>query len=98
MSIIDRRNFVKSLSVAAGAATLAGATPVIAQSSGTKVNSTKSSLSNMLVPFDLPRAMTFFNHRLCDVMAINYYVWAIRAKNGETTLVDTGTGKSGGRS
>ena len=26
-------------------------------------------------------------------MQINYYVWVIRAENGETTLVDTGTGK-----
>ncbi len=98
MSVIDRRNFVKSISVAAGAAALAGANPVMAEA---KEKADKSSAqSNYEVfalkyagPLDRPGAMTFFNQGYSDVIQINYYVWAIRAKNGETTLVDTGTGK-----
>ncbi len=95
MSIIDRRNFVKSLSVAAGAATLAGATPVMAQSSGKKAPYEVFALK-YAGPFDRKVAMLMFNTGWAEDMAINYYIWAIRAKNGETTLVDTGTGQAWG--
>ena len=44
-------------------------------------------------PFDRKLAMTLFNTGWAEDIAINYYTWAIRAKSGETTLVDTGTGK-----
>jgi glyoxylase-like metal-dependent hydrolase (beta-lactamase superfamily II) len=40
--------------------------------------------------------MLMFNTGWAEDMAINYYIWAIRAKNGETTLVDTGTGQAWG--
>jgi len=92
MSIIDRRDFVKSISVAAGAAALAGANSAVAQSSATKPPYEVFALK-YAGPLDRPGAMTFFNQGYSDVIQINYYVWAIRAKNGETTLVDTGTGK-----
>jgi len=95
MSIIDRRDFVKSISVAAGAAALAGANPVMAQSSATKSTYEVFALK-YAGPLDRPGAMTFFNQGYSDVIQINYYVWAIRAKNGATTLVDTGTGKAWG--
>ena len=95
MSVIDRRDFVKSLSVATGAAALAGAAPVMAQSSGTKSTYEVFALK-YAGPFDRKLAMLMFNTGWSEDMAINYYIWAIRAKNGETTLVDTGTGQAWG--
>jgi len=99
MSIIHRRDFVKSLSVAVGATALAGANPVIAEekktegmSSGTQATYEVFALK-YAGPFDRKLAMTLFNTGWTEDIAINYYIWAIRAKNGETTLVDTGTGK-----
>ena len=44
-------------------------------------------------PFERKLAMLMFNTGWTEDMAINYYIWAIRAANGETALVDTGTGK-----
>ncbi len=90
--VIDRRDFVKSLSVAVGATALAGANPVMAQSSTTK-NIYEVFALKYAGPFDRKLAMLLFNTGWSDDLAINYYIWAIRAKNGETTLVDTGTGK-----
>jgi len=95
MSIIDRRDFVKSISVAAGAAALAGANSAVAQSSATKPPYEVFALK-YAGPFDRKLAMLLFNTGWPEDMAINYYIWAIRAKNGETTLVDTGTGKAWG--
>ena len=95
MSVIDRRDFVKSLSVATGAAALAGAAPVMAQSSGTKSTYEVFALK-YAGPFDRKLAMLMFNTGWAEDMAINYYIWAIRTKNGETTLVDTGTGQAWG--
>jgi glyoxylase-like metal-dependent hydrolase (beta-lactamase superfamily II) len=93
MSLIDRRNFVKSISVGVGAAALAGTNPAMAEekktSAGTKTPYEVFALK-YAGPFDRKLAMTLFN---TEDMAINYYIWAIRAKDGETTLVDTGTGK-----
>ncbi len=93
MNIVNRRDFVKTLSVAAGATTLAGT--AMAQSSATKSTYEVFALK-YAGPFGRPGAMTFFNQGYSDVIQINYYVWAIRAKNGETALVDTGTGKAWG--
>jgi len=103
MSVIDRRGFVKAVSVAAGATVLAGANPVMAAEK--KMEEGKSSSMKTIYevfalkyagPFDRKLAMLLFNTGWADDMAINYYIWAIRAKNGETTLVDTGTGKAWG--
>jgi len=96
MSIIDRRDFVKSLTVAVGATALAGATPALAKDK--KDKSAAASPYEVFAikyagPFDRKLAMVLFNTGWSEDIQINYYVWAIRAANGETTLVDTGTGK-----
>ena len=97
MSVIDRRDFVKSLSVAVGATALAGANPVLAKENKDKSSAMKSPYEVFALkyagPFERKLAMLMFNTGWTEDMAINYYVWAIRAANGETTLVDTGTGK-----
>jgi len=98
MSVIDRRDFVKSFSVAAGAAALAAATPAVAAEKN--MASAKAPYEVFALkyagPFDRKLAMVLFNTGWADDIAINYYIWAIRAKNGEVTLVDTGTGKDWG--
>jgi len=99
MSIIDRRNFVKSLSVAVGASALAAATPAVADEK--KMSSNMTALYEVFAlkyagTFDRKLAMVMFNTGWTEDIGINYYIWAIRAKNGETTLVDTGTGKDWG--
>jgi len=102
MSVIDRRDFVKSLSVAVGATALAGASSVMAEDKKMAGNSAaaKSPYEVFALkyagPFDRKLAMVLFNTGWNEDMSINYYVWAIRAANGETTLVDTGTGKAWG--
>jgi glyoxylase-like metal-dependent hydrolase (beta-lactamase superfamily II) len=102
MSVIDRRDFVKSLSVAVGATALAGGKSIMAEEkkTGGKPTATKSNYEvfavNYAGPFDRKLAMLLFNTGWAEDMQINYYVWAIRAANGETTLVDTGTGKAWG--
>ncbi len=102
MSVIDRRDFVKSLSVAVGATALAGGKSIMAEEkkAGGKPSAAKSNYEvfavNYAGPFDRKLAMLLFNTGWAEDMQINYYVWAIRAANGETTLVDTGTGKAWG--
>lgn len=99
MSVIDRRDFVKSLSVVVGATALGGAHSVMAEDKkmADKSAAAKSPYEVFALkyagPFDRKLAMLLFNTGWNDDMQINYYVWAIRAANGETTLVDTGTGK-----
>ena len=99
MSVIDRRDFVKSFSVAVGATALAAANPVMAEGKKTEGMFSGAQATYEVFalkyagPFDRKLAMTLFNTGWGEEVAINYYTWAIRAKNGETTLVDTGTGK-----
>jgi len=100
MSVIDRRDFVKSLSAAVGATALVN--PVIAGERATQGTSSGTQATYEVFalkyagPFDRKLAMTLFNTGWAEDVAINYYIWAIRAKSGETTLVDTGTGKGWG--
>ena len=102
MSNMDRRQFIKTVSVALGAAAFAEVVPVMAaehKSEGTK--GTKSGGSKQIYevfalnyagPVERKLAMIMFNTGWSEDISINYYIWAIRRKDGETTLVDTGTG------
>lgn len=99
MSVIDRRDFVTSLSVAVGAAALAG--PNVAMARGQDEDKPSTAVYQVFAlkfagPFERKMAMMMFNTGWNEDIQINYYVWAIRAKNGETTLVDTGTGRDWG--
>ncbi|HUL01455.1 MAG TPA: MBL fold metallo-hydrolase [Nitrospirota bacterium] len=99
MSEMNRRQFIKTVSVAVGAAAMTGAVPVAAEtktpgdvkSSGSQVNYEVFALK-YAGPFERKMAMIMFNTGWSEDIAINYYIWAIRSKDGETTLVDTGTG------
>ncbi len=100
---MDRREFVKSVSAIAGTAALAGLATSAAEADD-KAAAKKGAGGPYEVfalkyagPFTRPVAMTFFNTGYKDDIQIYYYIWAIRAKNGETTLVDTGLGKNLGK-
>jgi glyoxylase-like metal-dependent hydrolase (beta-lactamase superfamily II) len=99
MSEMDRREFIKTLSLVLGAAAVTGAVPVMAEeykSGGAKAGGAKKAYEVFALkyagPFDRKMAMIMFNTGWAEDIAINYYIWAIRNKDGETTLVDTGTG------
>ena len=93
---MDRREFVKSVSAVAGTAALAGFGHISSRADDKAAAKkkapealTKSSRSSMPGP-SLSCCHDVFQHRHKDDIQIYYYIWAIRAKNGETTLVDTG--------
>ena len=98
MSVIDRRDFVKSLSVAVGSAAFAGSSVMAEAKEKADKSSAQSNYEVFALkyagPLDRPGAMTFFHQGYKDVIQIHYYIWAIRAGNGETTLVDTGLGSN----
>ncbi len=102
MSSLDRRHFVRSISMAVGATALAAANPFSAPASAAEAQpSTGKPLYEVFAmkyagPFDRKLAMVLFNTGWTEDQAINYYIWAIRANNGEVALVDTGTGKAWG--
>lgn len=96
MSTMDRRDFVKTISAAAGTAMLAGLTPAEAAAKDKPVKPGEAMYEVFAVkyagPFERKMAMLLFNNGWAEDMSIYYYIWVIRAKNGETTLVDTGVG------
>jgi len=99
---MDRREFVKTVSAVAGTAALAGLASTA--EADDKAGAKKGAGGPYEVfalkyagPFTRPVAMAFFNNGYKDDIQIYYYIWAIRAKNGETTLVDTGLGKNLGK-
>jgi len=94
MSVIGRRDFVKSLSAAIGATTLAGNEAVAEERKSAALYEVFA--LKYAGPFERKLAMALFNTGWNEDVAINYYTWVIRAKSGETTLVDTGTGKAWG--
>jgi glyoxylase-like metal-dependent hydrolase (beta-lactamase superfamily II) len=99
---MDRRDFVKSVSVAVGAAAFAGMNPL--GSAQEKPGKTKSAGGKTMYevfalkyagPFDRKLAMVLFNNGWAEDISIYYYIWAVRNKaSGETTLLDTGTGRT----
>jgi len=99
MSDMDRRDFIKKVSVVLGAAAVTGAVPVVAeekQSGGANIAGAQKTYEVFALkyagPFERKLAMIMFNTGWAEDISINYYIWAIRSKDGETTLVDTGTG------
>ena len=103
MRVMDRRDFVKSVSAAVGTAALAGIGPVAASADerpGKAKDSGPGAIYEVFAlkhagPLVRPGAMMFFNTGYKEDVQIYYYIWAIRAKSGETTLVDTGLGANG---
>jgi glyoxylase-like metal-dependent hydrolase (beta-lactamase superfamily II) len=99
MSEMDRRHFIKTVSVALGAAAISGAVPVVAEekkSGEAKAAGAKKTYEvfalNFAGPFEMKLAKALYQTGWDENILINYYIWAIRSKDGETTLVDTGTG------
>jgi glyoxylase-like metal-dependent hydrolase (beta-lactamase superfamily II) len=99
MSEMNRRQFIKTVSVAFSAAAITRAVPAAAEvktSEGVKPSGSQVSYEVFALkyagPFERKLAMIMFNTGWSEDIAINYYIWAIRGKDGETTLVDTGTG------
>ena len=95
MSIIDRRDFVKTASVALGAAAVVGAGSSTATAQGKPEKSAKLVYEvYALQYFDvypLLLAKALYQTGWTDTLAVNFYIWAIKNnKNSEVTLVDTG--------
>ena len=87
MSVMDRRDFVKSLSVAVGTAALAGVTPLGSaqeKAGGGKPVGAKTMYDVFALkyagPFDRKLAMVLFNNGWAEDISIYYYIWAIRKK------------------
>jgi glyoxylase-like metal-dependent hydrolase (beta-lactamase superfamily II) len=99
MGDMDRRDFIKKVSAVLGAAAVTGAVPVLSAekpSEKSKVAGTQKNYEIFALkyagPFDRKLAMIMFNTGWAEDISINYYIWAIRSTDGETTLIDTGTG------
>ena len=99
MDEMDRRQFIKTLSLVLGAAAVTGTVPALAEEG--KAGKAKSSGAQEVYevfalryagPFDMKLAKALNQTGWEENISINYYIWAIRNKDGETTLVDTGTG------
>ncbi len=101
MSEMSRRHFVKTVSAAVGATAITGALPVAAQvkaSEGVQSSEAQAVYEIFALKYGGPvtrkMAMAMYNTGWSEDTEINYYIWAIRSKDGETTLVDTGTGST----
>ena len=99
MGEMDRRHFIKTVSAVLGTAAMSGAVPVLADEGkigGAKAAGTRKIYDifalNYAGPFEMKLAKAMFQTGWEENILINYYIWAIRSKDGETTLVDTGTG------
>jgi len=99
MKEMDRRQFIKTVSVILGAAAVTGTVPAMAeekQTVGAIVGGVQKTYEVFALkyagPFSRKMAMCMFNTDWEKDTDINYYIWVIRGKDGETTLVDTGTG------
>jgi glyoxylase-like metal-dependent hydrolase (beta-lactamase superfamily II) len=101
MREMDRRHFIKTVSVALGAAAISGSVPVVAEEKTSGAATAAGAQRtyevfalNYAGPFEMKLAKAMFQTGWEENILINYYIWAIRSKDGETTLVDTGTGPS----
>ena len=99
MSEMDRRHFIKTVSFVLGAAAMSGAATIAAeekQNGEAKATGARETYAvfalNYAGPFEMKLAKAMFQTGWEENILINYYIWAIRNKDGETTLVDTGTG------
>jgi len=100
MSVIDRRDFVKSVTVALGATAVSGVASIIAvgqdkpavpMSAGTGAMYEVFALK-YLGPFRLKLAKALYQTGWAEDFQVNLYIWVVRdKKTGEVTLVDTGT-------
>ena len=98
MNNMDRRQFIKTLSVVIGATAVTGTVPVLAEErpKKTKIPGPKKVYKvfalNYAGPFESKLARALYQTGWDDNFSICHYIWAIRSDDGETTLVDTGTG------
>jgi glyoxylase-like metal-dependent hydrolase (beta-lactamase superfamily II) len=99
MASIDRREFVKSISLALGTAAVSGLSPMLSMAQE-KPGAAKASSTGEIyevyalkyfAPLNYKLAKALYQVGWVDDLKINCYIWAIRNKNnGEITLVDTG--------
>lgn len=99
MNSMDRRKFMKSVSLALGAAAVSGLSPIISMAQG-KPGAAKASNTGTIYEVFAIKYFSQLNYKLAKALyqvgwaediKINCYIWAIRNKNnGEITLVDTG--------
>ena len=101
MSSMDRREFVKSVSLALGTAAVSGYGPIIGMAQAKeKPKAAKAAATGTVYEVFAIKYFGGLNYKLdkalyqvgwCDDIKINCYIWAVRNKNsGEITLVDTG--------
>jgi glyoxylase-like metal-dependent hydrolase (beta-lactamase superfamily II) len=97
MSVIDRRDFIKSVSVVVGSAAVSGGAPVMA-ALGKPAKAPRPDITyevfalKYLGPVNYKLAKALYQTGWAEDYKVNLYIWAIRNnKNSEVTLVDTGT-------
>ena len=99
MKEMDRRQFIKTLSVILGAAAVTGTVPAMAEekkAEGNKAGEAQKIYEVFALNYaggaTRKMAMCMYNTAWAEDIDIYYYIWVIRGKDGETTLVDTSTG------
>jgi glyoxylase-like metal-dependent hydrolase (beta-lactamase superfamily II) len=99
MSDMDRRDFLKSVSVVAAAATVTGLSATSAMAQGAPYPSDASNTGNIYEiyalkyeePVRMKLAKALYQQGFDQDFTVNLYIWAaINKKNGEVTLIDTG--------
>jgi glyoxylase-like metal-dependent hydrolase (beta-lactamase superfamily II) len=99
MSDMDRRDFLKTVTVVAGAAAVTGLSATSAMAQGAPYPSDASKTGNIYEVYALMYETPVrykLAKALCQVgfdqdFSVNLYIWAaINKKNGEVTLIDTG--------
>jgi len=99
MSVIDRRDFVKSVSAVLGTAAVSGVSPLLAAQenpAAAKVSSTETTYEvfalKYLGPYNYKLAKALYQTGWAEDFQVHFYIWVVRnKKNGEVILVDTGT-------
>jgi glyoxylase-like metal-dependent hydrolase (beta-lactamase superfamily II) len=99
MSDMDRRDFLKTVSVVASAAAVTGLSATSAMAQGTSYPSDASKTGNIYevyalmyeTPVRYKLAKALYQQGFDQDFSVNLYTWAaINKKNGEVTLIDTG--------
>ena len=100
MKSIDRREFVKSVSVGLGAAAVSGLNPILSMAEEKPAAAKASNPGTIyevyalkyFAPMMYKLAKGLYQVGWAEDVKVNLYIWAIRNKNNsEITLVDTGT-------
>ena len=100
MKKMDRREFLKFSAATLGAAGLSEGIPAILAKPVSQIEAAGPAPEYEIYalkyagPFPRKLAMVLWNEGWDQDIEVNYYIWAIKGKNGETVVVDAGCGKT----